>query len=42
LQTYFIFAKFCEFQKLFEKKGERLAIEGRKGADVITKASFKY
>jgi hypothetical protein len=34
LQIYFIFARFCKFQKLFEEKGERIAIEGSKGADV--------
>jgi hypothetical protein len=35
LQIYFIFARFCEFQKLFDKiKGKELLKEGSKGADV--------
>jgi hypothetical protein len=34
LQIYFIYARFCKFQKLFEKKGERIAIEESKGADI--------
>jgi hypothetical protein len=35
LQIYFIFARFCKFQKLFEtKKAKELLKEGSKGADV--------
>jgi hypothetical protein len=35
LQIYFIFARFCEFQKLFKKiKAKELPKEGSKGADV--------
>jgi hypothetical protein len=35
LQIYFIFARFCVFQKLFKKKGGKNRLkEGRKGADV--------
>ena len=35
LQIYFIFARFCEFQKLFKKiKAKELLIEGSKGIDV--------
>jgi hypothetical protein len=34
LQVYFIFARFCEFQKLFEeKKANELLKEGNKGSD---------
>jgi hypothetical protein len=32
LKIYFIFARFCEFQKL--KKAKELLKEGSKGADV--------
>ena len=35
LQIYFIFARFCEFQKLFKKiKAKELLKEGSKGTDV--------
>jgi hypothetical protein len=35
LQIYFIFARFCEFQKLFKKKEQNNRLkEGSKGADV--------
>ena len=35
LQIYFIFARFCEFQKLFKKiKAKELLKEGSKGIDV--------
>jgi hypothetical protein len=35
LQIYFIFARFCKFQKLFDKiKAKELLKEGSKGADV--------
>jgi hypothetical protein len=37
LQIYFIFARLCKLQKIFEKKGERIATEdteGSKGAVV--------
>jgi hypothetical protein len=35
LQIYFIFARFCKFQKLFEKiMAKELLKEGSKGADV--------
>jgi hypothetical protein len=36
LQIYFIFARFCKFQKLFEEKSakESAVKEGSKGADV--------
>jgi hypothetical protein len=35
LQIYFIFARFCEFQKLFTKKEQKNRLkEGSKGADV--------
>jgi hypothetical protein len=35
LQIYFIFARFCKFQKLFKKKGQKnLLKEGSKGANV--------
>jgi hypothetical protein len=36
LQIYFIFARFCEFQKLFKKiKAKELVLkEGSKGTDV--------
>jgi hypothetical protein len=35
LQIYFIFARFCEFQKLFKKKERKNRLkEGSKGADV--------
>ena len=35
LQIYFIFARFCKFQKLFDEiKAKELLKEGSKGADV--------
>jgi hypothetical protein len=35
LQMYFIFARFCEFQKFFKKiKAKELLKEGNKGTDV--------
>jgi hypothetical protein len=35
LQIYFIFARFCKFQKLFKKvKAKELLKKGVKGADV--------
>jgi hypothetical protein len=35
LQIYFIFARFCKFQKIFDKiKAKELLKEGSKGADV--------
>ena len=35
LQIYFIFARFCKFQKLFDKiKAKELLKDGSKGADV--------
>ena len=35
LQIYFIFARICEFQKLFKKiKAKELLKEGSKGTDV--------
>jgi hypothetical protein len=35
LQIYFIFERFCEFQKLFKKTGRKNRLkEGSKGADV--------
>jgi hypothetical protein len=35
LQIYFIFARFCKFQKLFDKiKAKELLKERSKGADV--------
>jgi hypothetical protein len=33
--TYFIFARFCKFQKIFDEiKAKELLKEGSKGADV--------
>jgi hypothetical protein len=36
MQIYFIFARFCQFQKLFNKKikAKELLKEGRKGTGV--------
>jgi hypothetical protein len=35
LQIYFIFARFCRFQKIFDEiKARELLKEGSKGADV--------
>jgi hypothetical protein len=35
LQIYFIFARFCKFQKIFDEiKAKELLKEGSKGADV--------
>jgi hypothetical protein len=35
LQIYFIFARFCEFQKIFKKiNAKELLKEGSKGTDV--------
>jgi hypothetical protein len=41
LQIYFIFARFCEFQKLFKKiKAKELLKEGSKGTDVNVEGRF--
>jgi hypothetical protein len=40
LQIYFIFARFCQFQKLFEKKTRELLKEGSKDAHVKLKVIF--
>jgi hypothetical protein len=35
LQIYFIFARFCKFEKIFDEiKAKELLKEGSKGADV--------
>jgi hypothetical protein len=35
LQIYFIFARFCKFQKIYDEiKAKELLKEGSKGADV--------